>query len=88
MMEDENSDESSDKNLHAIEDCLNDETMKNHFMDIRNIGAGGFGNVYSAKHRIDSKSNALKVVSINIEKFDKREVEVLSSLDHKNIIRY
>ena len=37
MREDDTSDESSDKDLHVIEDCLNDETMKNHFMDIRNI---------------------------------------------------
>ena len=88
MMEDENSDDSSDKDLHVIEDCLNDETMKNHFMDIRNIWAGGFGNVYSAEHRIDRKSYALKDVPINMETFDKREVEVLSSLDHKSIIRY
>nr|XP_022293589.1 eIF-2-alpha kinase GCN2-like [Crassostrea virginica] len=88
MREDDTSDESSDKDLHVIEDCLDDEYIKNHFMDIRNIGAGGFGSVYSAKHRIDNKSYALKVIPINMEKFDKREVEVLSSLDHKNIIRY
>ena len=88
LEEDDTSDESSDKDLRVFEVCLNYVHIKNHFTDIKKIGAGGFGRVYSAKHKIDNKRYALKVVPINMEEFDRREVEVLSSLEHKNIIRY
>lgn len=80
--------ESLDTDLHVIEDCLDDEHIKNHYKDIRKFGEGGYGRVYSAKHKIDKKSYALLFVVINRKTFDKREVEILSSLDHKNIIRY
>ena len=86
--EDDPSDESSDKDLDVIKDCLNDDHIKNNFIDIRIIGAGAFGKVYSVKHRIESKLYALKVVPINMEKVDKNEVEVLASLYHQNIVRY
>ena len=68
--------------------CLHDEHIKEQFTEIQNIGEGGFGSVYAAKNIIDSKRYALKLVPINSKSFEKREVQVLSSLNHKNIIRY
>lgn len=38
-----------------IENCLETQYIKNHFTDIKKIGAGGFGSVYEAKQTIDKK---------------------------------
>lgn len=77
-------------NKDVIDDCLIDAHIKNNFYEVTLIGDGGFGHVYSATHRHEGKSYALKIVPFNMENFDKskREVQVLSSLHHENIIRY
>ncbi|XP_062620025.1 interferon-induced, double-stranded RNA-activated protein kinase-like [Saccostrea cucullata] len=81
----DNSDDCCDQ---EVKQCLDDPSVKDTFEIIDRIGAGAFGSVLKAKHRIDSKEYALKFVIINSQKFGKREVEILSSLDHKNIVRY
>lgn len=72
----------------AIESCTNDPHIKGHFMDINKIGAGGFGVVYEARHKLDERKYALKFVLIKKDFFEKREVEILASLDHVNVLRY
>lgn len=72
----------------AIESCTNDPHIKGHFMDINKIGAGGFGVVYEARHKLDERKYALKFVLIKKEFFEKHEVEILASLDHVNVLRY
>lgn len=41
---DDTSSDSFDQDV--IESCLSDPHIKDHFMDINNIGAGGYGAVY------------------------------------------
>lgn len=41
--------------------------FNNDFEDIEEIGSGGFGQVFKAKHRIDGKTYAIKRVSCNTE---------------------
>lgn len=57
-------------------------------MEMRNIGAGGFGTVYKARHKLDKTKYALKFVLIDQTNFETREVDVLASLDHANVLRY
>lgn len=71
-----------------IENCLETQYIKNHFTDIKKIGAGGFGSVYEAKQTIDKKKYALKFIKIFSLNFAKNEVEILASLDHINVVRY
>lgn len=56
-------------------------------MEMRNIGAGGFGTVYKARHILDKTKYALKFVLIDQTNFETREVDVLASLDHANVLR-
>lgn len=59
------------------------------FQKIRKIGEGSFGEVFQCKHEEDDKQYAIKKIctesSLNP---DKNEIKILSSLEHKNIIRY
>lgn len=57
------------------------------FEDIEEIGSGGFGQVFKAKHKIDGKTYAIKRVKYNTEK-TVREVTALASLSHDNIVQY
>lgn len=57
------------------------------FEDIEEIGSGGFGQVFKAKHKIDGKTYAIKRVKYNTEKAV-REVKALATLNHVNIVQY
>ena len=56
-----------------------------------NIGAGSFGNVFKCFHQLDKNDYAIKIVpvydDVNKDKYIK-EVEMMASLDHPNIVRY
>lgn len=59
------------------------------------IGRGAFGEVFKAKHKIQNQEYAIKRVYLPIGKDDEifshrclKEVSILNSLTHKNIIRY
>lgn len=86
-MSEESSSECYDKEV-IIDLCLDDPYIRGHYTDIRQIGSGGFGSVYEVKHKLDSRKYALKFVPVDSKCFCKREVEVLASMDHKNIVRY
>nr|WBQ01583.1 protein kinase R [Tonatia saurophila] len=60
------------------------------FSDITQIGKGGYGRVFKAKHRIDGKTYVIKRVKYNEKNkvMVEREVTVLAELDHPNIVRY
>lgn len=64
-----------------------DDRFSNDFEDIEEIGSGGFGQVFKAKHRIDGKTYAIKRVKYNTTKA-KREVQALAELNHANIVQY
>ncbi|XP_075811885.1 interferon-induced, double-stranded RNA-activated protein kinase-like [Microtus pennsylvanicus] len=57
------------------------------FEDIEEIGSGGFGHVFKAKHKIDGKTYAIKRVKYNTEK-TVREVTALARLNHVNVVQY
>ncbi|XP_041487270.1 interferon-induced, double-stranded RNA-activated protein kinase-like isoform X1 [Microtus oregoni] len=61
--------------------------FKEYFEDIEEIGSGGFGQVFKAKHKIDGKTYAIKHVKYNTEKAE-REVTALATLNHVNIVQY
>lgn len=66
-----------------------DPNIEKNFNEVEKIGSGNFGFVYKAVCKQDNKSYALKYVRIETpENLEKREVEVLKSLDHKNVIKY
>lgn len=71
-----------------IDNCLDSPHIKYNFTDIKNIGAGGFGSVYEAVHTIENTKYALKFVKIFSLDFDKREVQILATLHHPNVLRY
>lgn len=84
---DDTSSDSLDQDV--IENCLKyDPYIKRLYAEMRNIGAGGFGAVYEARHRLDKTKCALKIVLIDQKKFETREVETLALLDHVNVLRY
>jgi len=68
-------------------------TYNKTFVEVRELGYGSFASVYKSQHKIDSKFYAIKKIIITddllemgYDVFD--EVKMLSSLDHKNVIRY
>lgn len=71
-----------------IDSCLNSQHIIYNFTDLKKIGAGGFGSVYEAVHTIENRKYALKFVKIFSLDFDEREVKILASLDHPNVLRY
>ncbi|XP_034349138.2 interferon-induced, double-stranded RNA-activated protein kinase-like isoform X1 [Arvicanthis niloticus] len=64
-----------------------DARLNSDFEDIEEIGSGGFGQVFKAKHRIDGKMYAIKRVKYNSKKVE-REVKALAELNHVNIVQY
>nr|WBQ01588.1 protein kinase R [Myotis myotis] len=64
-----------------------DERFIKDFEEIAPIGSGAYSSVFKAKHRIDGTTYVIKRVKYNNEKV-KREVKVLATLSHPNIVRY
>uniref|UniRef100_A0A3Q3DC30 Eukaryotic translation initiation factor 2 alpha kinase 2 n=1 Tax=Hippocampus comes TaxID=109280 RepID=A0A3Q3DC30_HIPCM len=53
---------------------------------IESINRGTFGSVYKAKHKLEGKKYAVKIVEC--KKKSLREIKALSDLQHINIVRY
>lgn len=70
--------------------CLDDPYIVDNFNITEKIGKGGFGIVYEVESKNDRRKYALKFIKFNKETADLvyREVQVLESLEHKNIIKY
>lgn len=80
-------------NLFSHKKIRNSSRYSFDFIEMENIGYGGFGNVYKVYNKIDEKLYAIK--KININELDKNksnyylnEVRYLSKFNHSNIIRY
>lgn len=56
------------------------------FDSIERMGKGGFGHVYKARHKLEGRYYAVKIVRSKAKSL--REVEALASLQHCNIVRY
>ena len=66
---------------------------KTEYKIIKKIGEGGFGKVYQVLNKSNKKNYALKEFSIKGETKDtiqkiKKEAEILSKFNHKNIVKY
>jgi serine/threonine protein kinase len=73
-----------------ILDISKEQSRINNYNIIENIGNGSFGSVFKCINNIDSGTYALKIVKLNANKFDKilREVRLMASFEHENIIKY
>jgi len=63
------------------------------FTEMKKIGSGSFGKIYLVKHNLDNNNYAIKKINIsvvNINSLQKilSEIQILSSLNHSNIVRY
>ena len=71
--------------VHIIKDDIT-----KHYEVIKKIGEGSYGKIYKAKHKISNEIRAMKQIEkkkiINMTTF-KKEIEILSILDHPNIIK-
>ncbi|CAJ1022369.1 RWD domain/Protein kinase domain/Protein tyrosine kinase, putative [Leishmania shawi] len=63
---------------------------RNEFIQQRLLGAGGFAPVYVCRKKIDGRLYAIKKIAMSEAQSEKvvREVQTLSALNHKNIVRY
>lgn len=62
-----------------------DPFMERNFENIEAIGEGSFGKVFRGYHKLDHKLYAIKKMETS-SPF--REIEILSNLEHANIVRY
>lgn len=67
--------------------------LQSEFSFLCNLGKGGFGEVFKVKNNLDSQIYAIKRIKVNpkntqLTKKLKREVQLLSRLNHENVVRY
>jgi serine/threonine protein kinase len=69
---------------------LNTSNRLNNYNIIDNIGNGSFGSVFKCINNIDNQTYALKFIKLNSQNYNKiiREVQLMATFDHPNIIRY
>ena len=64
--------------------------ITNHYEVIKKIGEGSYGKIYKAKNKISNELRAMKQMEKskikNLQTF-KNEIEILSKMDHPNIIK-
>ena len=65
-------------------------TRLNNYNIIDNIGNGSFGSVFKCINNIDQQTYALKIIKLSPHKYETilREVRLMSTFDHPNIIKY
>ncbi|KAI8520015.1 Eukaryotic translation initiation factor 2-alpha kinase [Branchiostoma belcheri] len=65
----------------------------NEFQEMERLGKGGFGRVFKVKNKLDGQEYAVKKIFLkesNMDVFFRivREVKLLASLQHANVVRY
>ncbi len=66
------------------------DDITNHYEVIKKLGEGSYGKIYKAKNKISGDIRAMKQIEkskiTDIQTF-KNEIEILSRMDHPNIIK-
>ena len=67
--------------------------LQSEFSFLCNLGKGGFGEVFKVKNNLDSQIYAIKRIKLDqknkqLTRKLRREVELLSRLNHENVVRY
>lgn len=71
---------------------FNSDPISKHYTILEKIGSGSFGKVFLCQHKVIKKLRAVKVVNKSVlayqddEKCFLKEIELLSSINHPNII--
>lgn len=73
---------------NAASNTSSSSRFTSDFDDIIALGEGGFGQVYRARHQLERKYYAVKIVLAKNEEKALREVKALSDLSHPNIVLY
>eukprot|EP00357_Protocruzia_adherens_P010799 CAMPEP_0115031248 /NCGR_PEP_ID=MMETSP0216-20121206/38417_1 /TAXON_ID=223996 /ORGANISM="Protocruzia adherens, Strain Boccale" /LENGTH=882 /DNA_ID=CAMNT_0002408855 /DNA_START=284 /DNA_END=2929 /DNA_ORIENTATION=+ len=86
---------SSSVNVNTIHQFFENGRYDNTYEELELLGEGGFGSVYLARHHLDGKCYAIKVIRLKLgltEDIRKhkvfREVRSMMHLNHKNVVRY
>jgi calcium-dependent protein kinase len=78
-----------DNNLTTADTTINHTiTRLNNYNIKENIGNGSFGSVFKCINNIDQKTYALKIIKLNEHDKILREVRLMATFDHPNIIKY
>ena len=91
--ETENDDEELEKPLPFYWVGTGQSRLQSEFSLLCKLGKGGYGDVYKVKNNLDEKTYAIKRIQLDpknkpLTKKLKREVELLSRLNHENVVRY
>ena len=69
---------------------LSKKSLRDNYESIKQLGKGGYGQVYRVRNKITGKMYACKKLSKlklkDLEKF-RREIDILEKTDHPNIIK-
>ena len=89
----ENNDEELEKPLPFYWVGTGQSRLQSEFSLLCKLGKGGYGDVYKVKNNLDEKTYAIKRIQLDpknkpLTKKLKREVELLSRLNHENVVRY
>ncbi|KAI8785191.1 eukaryotic translation initiation factor 2-alpha kinase 4 [Biomphalaria glabrata] len=91
----ENSDIKEDEGFEYLNSLVasGQSRLASEFELLRILGKGGFGDVIKVKNKLDGRFYAIKRIPLNprsklFNKKMKREVKLLSRLNHENVVRY
>nr|XP_053628943.1 eIF-2-alpha kinase GCN2-like isoform X2 [Cherax quadricarinatus] len=83
----------SEVSLHLPSNLKGHSRLTSEYDVLELLGRGGFGHVFKVRNKVDDRIYALKRICLDqqTEKLRKkinREVKLLSSLNHENVVRY
>lgn len=84
---------SSDVLLHFPSNLRGHSRLDQEYAILESLGQGGFGHVFKVRNKVDDRIYALKRIQLDqqsevVRRKIIREVKLLSSLNHENVVRY
>lgn len=74
--------------VEELKYCIEILYIKDNFIDIKNIGVGGFGLLYEVVYRIEDRKYVFKFVKCVFFDLDNCEVKILVLFNYFNVFRY